>query len=443
MSFGAQNVVSFFRSRPAVRDWDNNELAQFYRVESALRQAGIFVDTERGLTDEGDPWFVYCRQDSGDVFLHIARFDGQYVAASPSMATSLWRRKFADLLEELVKDNPVVLAPQSRKPSPDLYIHPSTMLIAAVAALFYKNAPLRSEDTGDNPLRQTESRTPQTVSIMSEVYSAALVSAMAIIAVLHHNTVEEPVVESQHEEKLAFLDGILFNRGDSDLDLPRFEGDVTPTDSVETQSGDVIQVATSVPIVEHDNSQSHEGPVSLLQGIVGKFAVTIAAANAAVASAASVAMANHEQVPGTYGGEQVVLLQSHGGSSVVVAENAKAASLPTDVQQVTLPVKPEPVAAEAPPPAPVQLTFTSALVTAEVIVVEPVKSVDETPVVETPGPIVDVPLPEPQPVSTVEVNIMGNGLAVLLMPVDAEDMPNTVPLIGTSLVPDHHPLAIA
>ena len=136
MSFSAHNVVSLFRARHPVRDWDNSELAQFYRVEAALRQAGIFVDTERGVTDEGDPWFVYCREDSGDVFLHIARFDGLYMAASPSMPFPIVRKKFDELLGELVRENPVILAPSpNRRPGPDLFIHPSTMLIAAVAAL--------------------------------------------------------------------------------------------------------------------------------------------------------------------------------------------------------------------------------------------------------------------------------------------------------------------
>jgi hypothetical protein len=115
------------------------------------------------------------------VFLHIARFDGFYIAASPSMGTPVIRKKFNELLDELVRDNPVMLPTPSRRPGPDLYIHPSTMLIAAVAALFYKSAPIRTDDHGENPLRQSEIRSASGVGMLSDVYSVALVSAMAII----------------------------------------------------------------------------------------------------------------------------------------------------------------------------------------------------------------------------------------------------------------------
>ncbi len=54
-------VLPFLRRRAELRDWSAQELAEFYRVESVLIQAGLRVTSARGLTDEGEPWFVFCR----------------------------------------------------------------------------------------------------------------------------------------------------------------------------------------------------------------------------------------------------------------------------------------------------------------------------------------------------------------------------------------------
>jgi hypothetical protein len=50
--------------------WGNDELAELYRVEHSLVQAGVVVETESGLS--GDPWFVFCHPD-GLVVVNTAR----------------------------------------------------------------------------------------------------------------------------------------------------------------------------------------------------------------------------------------------------------------------------------------------------------------------------------------------------------------------------------
>jgi collagen type I/II/III/V/XI/XXIV/XXVII alpha len=57
----AATVLSFAPRVLEQRGWTNEELAELYRVEHALAQAGIVVETDHGVTDEGDPWFVFCR----------------------------------------------------------------------------------------------------------------------------------------------------------------------------------------------------------------------------------------------------------------------------------------------------------------------------------------------------------------------------------------------
>lgn len=51
------------------------------RAHRLLSIAGLSLKTERGVTDEGDPWFVFVNQD-GDVFAHFARIGEVYILDS-------------------------------------------------------------------------------------------------------------------------------------------------------------------------------------------------------------------------------------------------------------------------------------------------------------------------------------------------------------------------
>ena len=41
------------RADPQRRGWNNQELAEFYRIKGLLDRAGLIVDVDHGLTDEG------------------------------------------------------------------------------------------------------------------------------------------------------------------------------------------------------------------------------------------------------------------------------------------------------------------------------------------------------------------------------------------------------
>src|SRR5215217_3640168 len=100
-------VVSFLRrARPLSRDWSQDELAEFYRVESALLQAGMRIETDRGLTDEGDPWFAFCRADDGETFIHFARIDGRYIIAGPAYEGVAQGYDFPELVRDLISRHP-------------------------------------------------------------------------------------------------------------------------------------------------------------------------------------------------------------------------------------------------------------------------------------------------------------------------------------------------
>lgn len=111
--------------------WQNHELSELYRVVDLLGKAGLSVETDMGLSDEGEPWFVFCRADTGDVVVHFARIDGQYVAASSVVDQSYRGANFRDIIEQLVSQQPLVM-PRGGN-GMNLFLHPAVVLTAFVA----------------------------------------------------------------------------------------------------------------------------------------------------------------------------------------------------------------------------------------------------------------------------------------------------------------------
>ena len=131
-------VVSFFDFKSASwsDDWSDQELAEFYRVEASLIRANIPIETDRGRSDEGDPWFVFCNANTGEIIVHFARFDGTYLVASPALDGCARGRDFRALIEAQLASHPLVI------PKPPaagrLFIHPAALLIVLVATCFFK-----------------------------------------------------------------------------------------------------------------------------------------------------------------------------------------------------------------------------------------------------------------------------------------------------------------
>lgn len=113
--------------------WTNQDLADLYRIESALIQAGLQIDTARGESDEEDPWFVFCRPDTGDVLIHVARIDGEYVIASAGASLMLTGRSFTHIVKDFMAREPSFLLSNRRQNN--VLIHPSSVLIAIFATL--------------------------------------------------------------------------------------------------------------------------------------------------------------------------------------------------------------------------------------------------------------------------------------------------------------------
>ena len=136
-------ILSFFRPAPVARgDWSQQEIAEFYRVEAALTQAGLRVTTDRGLSDEDDPWFVFCRFD-GDVILHFARIDNLYVVASEAFEHPLQGPDFRALLNAVAAEHPTLVPlprPDANGARGNLVLHPAALLAAIVATVAFQLA---------------------------------------------------------------------------------------------------------------------------------------------------------------------------------------------------------------------------------------------------------------------------------------------------------------
>ncbi|KAA5606777.1 hypothetical protein F1188_05460 [Roseospira marina] len=121
------SMPEFLRSRTARTPngpWTNQELAELSRVVNLLARAGLTVETDSGMTDEGDPWFVFANPNTGDVIAHLARIDGRFVAAGANAGVVLDGRDFRDVVDKIMASQPLAFGqPQapSERPSSRAY----------------------------------------------------------------------------------------------------------------------------------------------------------------------------------------------------------------------------------------------------------------------------------------------------------------------------------
>ncbi|SDG14682.1 hypothetical protein SAMN05216241_10610 [Limimonas halophila] len=137
-------ILSFSKRAPKPRDWRNQEIAEFHRAVDALSRAGFQVETDRGLTDEGEPWFVFVRPDSEEVIAHFARLDGTFIADAGLLDSPVRANDLREALNRIL-DQYEVLVPRAPQPSGGtrLSIHPAAMLTAFVATALMQ---LRADD---------------------------------------------------------------------------------------------------------------------------------------------------------------------------------------------------------------------------------------------------------------------------------------------------------
>lgn len=131
------------------RGWSNQELASIYRVKHLLDAARMPTELDRGISDEGEPWCVFCNS-SGEVFIHLSRIDGLYWLDSPNLAAPLNGCSFDALVSgftSLTQEKQEKVGPQDEvdtgkklvrlRSSDTLLLHPSVMLAALVWSLYF------------------------------------------------------------------------------------------------------------------------------------------------------------------------------------------------------------------------------------------------------------------------------------------------------------------
>jgi hypothetical protein len=83
--------------------WSDNELTHIHRAAKILREDGFSLEVEYGVTDEGDPWCVFCDADSDDILVHFARIGGEYIACTPFHNGALTRRVLRDVVDQFLQ----------------------------------------------------------------------------------------------------------------------------------------------------------------------------------------------------------------------------------------------------------------------------------------------------------------------------------------------------
>lgn len=165
------------------RDWTNQELANIYRVKRLLDAAGVPNTLERGITDEGDPWYIFCTLN-GDVFIHLCRVDGRYVLDSPNLRQPLSGIDFNDMIMEF-SDGALCNTPAAKKGdlrviklqrNGKVFLHPSALLAALIWSIY-----LNSEDLVMFAPDQdaADSDDPDNIALINETALAPLIEEEA------------------------------------------------------------------------------------------------------------------------------------------------------------------------------------------------------------------------------------------------------------------------
>lgn len=127
-----------FRRRATPRDWTEQDKAEFYRVIDVLGRAGIQLELETGLTDEDEPWAVFCTADAGEPVVHIARLGAHYILAATTLAEPLRGPELRGLVRAALQDVPAAIMPGSGQGV--LALHPAALLLVLVATCWFQAA---------------------------------------------------------------------------------------------------------------------------------------------------------------------------------------------------------------------------------------------------------------------------------------------------------------
>lgn len=127
-------------------DWSNQELASLHLAVQLLKRAGVAVEMDRGLTDDGSPWYVFC-DSYGDVLVHFARIDLAYIIDGVGLAGPIKGETLEDLINKFVNTTTekqaeiTTVFDLSKHRQNKVFVHPAAQLVALIwAAMIVKDA---------------------------------------------------------------------------------------------------------------------------------------------------------------------------------------------------------------------------------------------------------------------------------------------------------------
>jgi hypothetical protein len=174
-------VLSFVRRAFDSSDWNQQELAEFYRVENMLLQGGLSVTTDRGISDQGDPWFIFCRADNEEVIAHFARIDGEYLIVSNFHSGVARGTDFRRLIRQMIESHPLML-PIKRAQNQKIFLHPAALLTALLAsAYFLSNEKDATSGNGSHDNTKKDSIS----SLLGEKFGILAAASLAAIWIEH------------------------------------------------------------------------------------------------------------------------------------------------------------------------------------------------------------------------------------------------------------------
>lgn len=158
-------IIGFFPAAQTTsrNGWSNQDLGELYRVEGALLQAGLRIETESGVSDEGDPWFVFCHGDNGELIVHFARIDGRYVVAAPALPRPLRGADLGSIVRQFITENPVSLPVPEANRRGNVLFHPAALLTIFVATILIMSSPSEGLAAGAEETSGDGETVPQAV----------------------------------------------------------------------------------------------------------------------------------------------------------------------------------------------------------------------------------------------------------------------------------------
>ena len=143
-AIGAVNGAVFDWGPSKNQNWSNQELAEFYRVKKFFSLYKIFIVTDAGLSDEGDPWFVYCNQQ-GDVFAHFCKINGKYLLDSPKLSKVIIALSLRELVDNFCADEFEKNKKIEELKNNVVVLHPAIQFTSLVLALYVATDPMGSK----------------------------------------------------------------------------------------------------------------------------------------------------------------------------------------------------------------------------------------------------------------------------------------------------------